>query len=170
MFRVRWPEWNALGAGPRQRAVDEAAAALKAMEHTAGGRTGLTSLLGHKGDLMLIHFRDSFDALNEAELALAQLKLAPFLEQTTSYLSVVELGLYSGSGQLYRSLQEKGVAPNTPEWKEQVDAYLAQARKTMEPGSGPTFPPGATSASIPWTRSGARTRTGTTRRSPTASG
>ena len=53
---------------------------------------------------MLIHFRDSCDALNEAELALAQLKLAPFLEPTTSYLSVVELGLYSASGQLYRSL------------------------------------------------------------------
>ena len=140
MFRVRWPEWNALGSGPRQKAVDEAVAALKSMEHTAGGRTALASLLGHKGDLMLIHFRDSFDALNEAELALAQLKLAPFLEQTTSYLSVVELGLYSASGQLYGSLNEKGIAPGTPEWKEQVEAYLAQARKTMESRLRPDVP------------------------------
>jgi len=140
MFRIRWPEWNAMAPAPRQRAVDEAVSALKAMEHTPDGRSGLASLLGHKGDLMLIHFRDSFDALNEAELALAQLKLAPFLEQTTSYLSVVELGLYSGSGQLYRSLQEKGIAPNTPEWKEQVEAYLAQARKTMEGRLRPDVP------------------------------
>ncbi len=80
------------------------------MEETPNGRTGLASLLGHKGDLMLIHFRESFDALNEAELALAQLKLAPFLEPTTSYLSVVELGLYSASGQFYGSLDEKGIA------------------------------------------------------------
>ena len=140
MFRVRWPEWNALGSGPRQRAVDEAVEALKAMERTAGGRTGLTSLLGHKGDLMLIHFRDSFDALNEAELALAQLKLAPFLEPATSYLSVVELGLYSASGQLYGSLNEKGITPGTPEWKEQVETYLAQVRKTMESRLRPDIP------------------------------
>ena len=140
MFRIRWAEWNALAPATRQRAVAEAVSALKSMEHTVAGRSGLMSLLGHKGDLMLIHFRDSFDALNEAELALAQLKLAPFLEPTTSYLSVVELGLYSASGQLYRSLQEKGIAPNTPEWKEQVEAYLVQARKTMEGRLRPDIP------------------------------
>ena len=140
MFRIRWPEWHALAPALRQRAVDEAVSALKSMEHTPDGRSGLASLLGHKGDLMLIHLRESFDALNEAELALAQLKLAPFLEQTTSYLSVVELGLYSGSGQLYRSLQEKGIEPNTPEWKERVEAYLVQARKTMEGRLRPDIP------------------------------
>ena len=107
-----------------QQAVDEAVSALNAMEHTTNGRTGL----------------ESFDALNDAELALAQLKLAPFLEQTTSYLSVLELGLYSGSGQLYRSLQEKGIASDTPEWKEQVEAYLVQARKTMEGRLRPDIP------------------------------
>ena len=140
MFRIRWPEWNALAPAPRRRAVDEAVAALKSMEHTPDGRSGLMSLLGHKGDLMLIHFRESFDGLNEAELALARLKLAPFLEQTTSYLSVVELGLYSASGQLYRSLQEKGIEPNTPEWTEQVEGYLAPARKTMEGRLRPDMP------------------------------
>ncbi len=140
MFRIRWSEWNEMAPAPRQRAVDQAVAALKSMEHTAAGRSGLVSLLGHKGDLMLIHFRESFDALNEAELALAQLDLAPFLEQTTSYLSVVELGLYSGSGQLYRSLGEKGMEPDTPEWKEQVAAYLARARKTMGGRLRPDIP------------------------------
>lgn len=140
MFRVRWREWHALAPALRRQAVDQAVDALRSMAHTPGGRTGLTSLLGHKGDLMLIHFRDSFDALNEAELALAQLKLTPFLEPATSYLSVVELGLYSGSGQLYRSLEERGVAPRTPEWKEQVEAYLAQARKAMEDRLRPDIP------------------------------
>ncbi|MCY4489220.1 MAG: heme-dependent peroxidase [Deltaproteobacteria bacterium] len=140
MFRIRWPEWNALAREVRRKTVDEAVSVLQAMENSAAGRSGLTSLLGHKGDLMLIHFRDSMDALNEAELALAQLKLAPFLEPTTSYLSVVELGLYSASGQLYRSLQEKGVPPDTAEWKEQVEAYLAQARKTMEGRLRPDIP------------------------------
>ena len=48
--------------------------------------------------------------------------------------------LYSASGQLYRSLGEKGIAPNTPEWKEQVEAYLVQARKTMEGRLRPDIP------------------------------
>ena len=140
MFRIRWPEWNAATPAVRRGATDEAVPMLKSMERAANGRTALMSLLGHKGDLMLIHFRDSMDALNEVELALAQLKLAPFLEPTTSYLSVVELGLYSASGQLYRSLQEKGVAPNTTEWKERVAAYLTQAQKTMEGRLRPDIP------------------------------
>lgn len=140
MFRIRWSEWNEVAPAQRRMAVDEAVATLKSMEHTANGRSGLASLLGHKGDLMLIHFRESFDALNGTELALAQLRLAPFLEPTTSYLSVVELGLYRGSGQLYRSLGEKGMEPNTPEWKEQVEAYLAQARKTMKGRLRPDIP------------------------------
>ena len=140
MFRIRWAEWNVLDAVERREAVEEAVSVLTDMEQGPGGRSGLASLLGHKGDLMLIHFRESFDDLNDAELALAQLKLAAFLEATTSYLSVVELGLYGASAQLYRSLDRKGVAPDTPEWKQQVEAYLVQARKSMEDRLRPEIP------------------------------
>ena len=44
------------------------------------GQSALFSLLGHKGDLMLLHFRPSFDELNQAELCVAQLQLGEFLE------------------------------------------------------------------------------------------
>ena len=37
-------------------------------------------------------------------------------------------------------LGEKGIAPNTPEWKEQVEAYPVQARKTMEGRLRPDIP------------------------------
>ena len=46
---------------------------------------------------MLVHFRRTFDAANEAELQVARLGLSDFLEPTTSYVSVVELGLYEAS-------------------------------------------------------------------------
>ena len=59
--------------------------------------SGVFSMLGHKGDIMLVHFRKDFTALNHVELALAKLKLWDYLEQTSSYLSVVELGLYESS-------------------------------------------------------------------------
>ena len=43
-------------------------------------QTALFSQLGHKGDLILVHFRESFEALNQVELDLAQTELYDFLE------------------------------------------------------------------------------------------
>ena len=94
MMRFRWGAWRSLGSAERTETLDEASAALAKMEQNAGGESGLYSLLGHKGDLMLVHFRPSFDELNRVEMELARLRLSDYLEPTTSYLSVIELGLY----------------------------------------------------------------------------
>ena len=90
---------------------------------------------------MLIHFRESFDALNEAELALgpAQAGALP----GTDHVPISRWwswGSTAGRASSTVSLGEKGIAPNTPEWKEQVEAYLAQARKTMEGRLRPDIP------------------------------
>src|SRR5512142_177290 len=74
MMKVRWPSWRALRSSEQQEIVDEAAAVLSKLEQNPTGQSALFSLLGHKGDLMLVHFRDSFDSLNQAELELARLK------------------------------------------------------------------------------------------------
>src|SRR3989442_9703404 len=66
MMRVRWSAWRALGEGERRQIADEAAKLLGQMESRAVGQSALFSLLGHKGDLMLVHFRESFDELNQA--------------------------------------------------------------------------------------------------------
>ena len=55
-------------------------------------QSALFPQLGHKGDLILVHFRDSLEALNQVELDLAQTALYDFLELRHSYVSVVELG------------------------------------------------------------------------------
>ena len=115
MFRVHWPTWNQLSAKARDEAAQEASAVLGEMEEHPEGGSAIFSELGHKGDLILVHFRRSFDALNDAELQLAKLKLSEYLEPTTSYLSVVELGLYESSVQLYESLVQQGVEPGSPE-------------------------------------------------------
>ena len=91
MLRVRWPEWRALPPAGRAEILNQAAPALAAME---SGGSALFSLLGHKGDLMLVHFRPGFDELGDVERCLPRLRLWDFLEPTTSYLSVIELGLY----------------------------------------------------------------------------
>jgi hydrogen peroxide-dependent heme synthase len=80
------------------------------------------------------------DDLNDAELRLANLKVAEFLEPTTSYLSVVELGLYEASVRLYATLKEKGLQPYTPEWDQAVEAEITRLRQVMAARLWPEIP------------------------------
>ena len=60
---------------------------------------------------MFVHFRDNFEQLQAAELALSKLRLTDYPRTTTSYLSVVELGLYESTQKVYGSLAERGIEP-----------------------------------------------------------
>jgi chlorite dismutase len=140
MFRVRWPAWKALSAAEQQHVLEDATSTFERMEQGEGQST-FFSMVGHKGDLLVLHFRKTFDELNGAELQLAQLRLAEFLEPTTSYLSVIELGLYEASTRLYASLREKGVQPGTAEWQQAIDAELTQQRRAAAPRLWPKIPP-----------------------------
>jgi len=141
MFRVRWPAWKTLAPGAQKEVIAEAGALLTELERSEAGQSGLFSLLGHKGDLLVLHFRRALDELNDTELRLANLKLAEFLEATTSYLSVVELGLYEASVRLYSGLQEKGLQPNTLEWDQAVEAEVTRLRQVMAARLWPEIPP-----------------------------
>jgi chlorite dismutase len=140
MMRVRWAAWRQLDAAEKAAIVDEAAAVLGRMEQNSGGQSAMFSLLGHKGDLMLVHFRRSFDELNLAELQLAQLRLSDFLEPTTSYLSVIELGLYESTIKAYRDLKDRGIAAYSEEWKRDVAGVLARQTEAMRPRLFPEMP------------------------------
>src|SRR5256885_16809555 len=110
MLRLRWPAWRALAAAERSAISHEASDALAAMEKHSPGQSALFSLIGHKGDLMLIHFRNSFADLNQAELKLANLRLSDYLEPTTSYLSIIELGLYDSTLKIYKELTDRALS------------------------------------------------------------
>jgi len=137
IMRVRWPEWRKTAAAERQRIVNEAAPVLARLE---GEQSALYSVLGHKGDLLLLHFRNSFDELKAIELQLAGLALSDFLEPARSYLSVVELGLYESSVKLYQALRERGIEPQSPEWNVEVEQVLARQREAMRPRLYPQIP------------------------------
>jgi chlorite dismutase len=111
------------------------------MERNPAGQSAAFSLLGHKGDLILVHFRPSFDELNQVELRLARLRLWDYLEPTSSYLSVVELGLYESSMKTYQSLAERGIQPFSPEWNAAIEDVLARQREAMRPRLFPEMPP-----------------------------
>jgi chlorite dismutase len=138
MLRVRWPAWRALDAGDRAAILTEASSALSAAQKDG---TAAFSLLGHKGDLMLVHFRPGFDQLGEIQTTLAHLRWWDYLEQTSSYLSVVEMGLYESTGKVYASLAEKGVEPHSPDWNAAIAETIERQRQAMHPRLYPEIPP-----------------------------
>jgi peroxiredoxin len=138
MFRFRWADWRKLSPTRQQEIAQEAAAVLSKPEEA--GQSAVYSMLGHKGDLMLVHFRDSFDEINTAELELNRTALQEFLEPMHSYVSVIELGLYDSSVKLFRQLTERGVAPLSEEWNREVGETMERQRQAMRPRLYPKIP------------------------------
>ena len=144
IFRFNWKAWRALSAAEQQRIATAATSKLKeiaqAPAETTTHQSALFSQLGHKGDLILIHTRDSVEALNQVELQLAQTELYDFLEQTYSYLSVVELGLYESTAKTYSALAARDIAPHSPEWNAAIKETLDRQAAAMATRIYPTIP------------------------------
>ena len=141
MMRVKRAEWRKLPLSEQVAIVNEAEAALGEMETRTEGPSALFSMLGHKADLLFVHFRNSFAELNQAELALAGLRLSDYLEVTTSYVSIIELGLYESTAKVYKALQDQGLEPFTPEWNAGIQENMARQREAMRPRLFPAIPP-----------------------------
>jgi chlorite dismutase len=145
IFRFARPAWRQQEAFHRDHILQHAVETLGAI--ASGAKDGhpnpsaLYSMLGHKGDFMLVHFRNSLEDLHRAELAVAEMELSDFLEPTHSYLSVVELGLYESSAKTYAALTEKGLTPHTPDWEAAVAEVLARQSLAMAPRLHPEIPP-----------------------------
>jgi hydrogen peroxide-dependent heme synthase len=140
MMRVRWAAWGQLQPAVKAEITDEAAGFFSKAEQSPTGQSTLYSLLGHKGDLMFVHFRTGFEELNQVELNLARLRLSEYLEPANSYLSVIELGLYESSLKTYGELAEKGIEPHSDEWKQSIHETLARQREAMRPRLFPEIP------------------------------
>jgi hydrogen peroxide-dependent heme synthase len=142
-FRFDWKSWRATPQADRDRIAAEAVKAIAALEKKspeAQAQTALFSQLGHKGDLILIHFRESFAALNQVELDLTQTPLYDYLQLTHSYVSVVELGLYESSRKTWEAAAAKGFEPNTPEFQAEIAGSIERAATAMAPRLYPAIP------------------------------
>jgi hydrogen peroxide-dependent heme synthase len=145
MMRFRRTAWRALPNAERSAIAQEASAVLAEMEKSSqqdpGGQSALFSLIGHKGDLMLMHFRKSFADLNQAELKLSGLRLSDYFEPTSSYLSIIELGLYDSTLKIYKELIDQGIQPHSDQWKAEIECKLGRHREAMHPRLFPEIPP-----------------------------
>lgn len=128
MFRLKWTALGALAPDARHALAAEAASQAFASASREGGGTALVQLLGHKGDLMFVHFRRSFEDLSCAQLALARSRLSDYLEPTTSYVSVVELGMYEMTAKIHRELGARGLEPGSDDHERAFDEEMKTQR------------------------------------------
>ena len=140
MFRLRWSAWRLLAASDQKHILDRATTMFTGMEKNLKEPSALFSLLGHKGDLMVVHFRRTLDELNHAQLRVSHSRLHEFLEPTNSYVSVVELGLYEASVKLYTELTAKGLQPGSADWNREIEAELAKQREAAASRLWPEIP------------------------------
>ena len=137
MMRIRHAAWRALPGSERSAIAAEASEAFRRM---GGDHSAVFSMLGHKGDLLFIHFRRDLADLNRIELALQRLRLWDYLEASSSYVSVIELGLYESTQRIYRTFSERGLEPGTEAWAAALAEEMERQSKAMEPRLHPPIP------------------------------
>lgn len=141
MFRIRWDAWRSVDATTRQAMLDEAAEWLAAREGAEGGdQSAAYAMLGHKGDLLLVHYRRDFVGLLEAQVQVRQLRIADYLEISSSYLSVVELGLYESTRKIHDELAARGLEPGSEAWTQAEQEVVERQRKAMAVRLWPEIP------------------------------
>jgi len=127
MYRVRWDRLRGVPATDVQRMADEA---IKALAVPDAGATAAVQMLGHKADLMFICFRRGFEQLAAAQLALSRTELHDHLEPSSSYVSIVELGMYEMTGKIHEQLGAK-FKPGSDEFERAFDAEMETQRQRV---------------------------------------
>jgi len=134
MFRLNWSGLGELSAFDRQDVATETTACFANVKE---GGTAFVHMLGHKADLMLIHFRKTFEDLSQVQLQLQQIRLNPFVEMTTSYVSIVELGMYEMTAKIHQQLAARSLKPGSNEFERAFDEEMSQQKSRV---TGRLFP------------------------------
>ena len=144
MFRFDWPAWRRAGTADRERALSEVTALLgpleKASEQGHPNQSAVFALLGHKGDLLFVHYRDTIEDLARIERDIARTEFGAYLQPQHSYLSIVELGLYESSSKLYAQLASEGIEPYSDQWRQRVEETIARQSAAMSSRLYPAIP------------------------------
>ena len=122
MYRVDWNDVRQLGSSDVESMADEAVQALAVPD---AGATAYVQVLGHKADL-----RRDFEQLAQAQLAFSRTELHAMLEPTTSYVSIVELGMYDMTGKLHQQIGAKH-KPGSDEFESAFDAEMETQRQRV---------------------------------------
>lgn len=124
MFAFDRLAWDAIPEAERRQIAEEARAALSPLKENQDTDVGFAQIIGHKADLMLTHYSRDFDGLARAQTVFDKTRLSEFLRPGSSYVSVLELGLYDATGKIHQALAEQQLKPHSDEWNAAFDELL----------------------------------------------
>lgn len=98
--RIDWTRWQTWETGRRTKALHELREILTQYQGVLpeDGSFASFSIVGHKADLLFVHFRPDPKTLGALEWQLDKSLIGPVLERPYSYFSVVELSKYLARG------------------------------------------------------------------------
>ena len=94
----------------------------------AGGWSAVVPLVGSRADVMLVHFRPTFDGIGDVQRSLARVELLDYLRPVYTFLSVTEAGLYHASAQLAAEATARGGAVGDAAHRQAMDARVEAER------------------------------------------
>ncbi len=145
-FKIDWSRWSALLperkydiATEATQVIDELTTFQRTPDNYQAGAT--FHVVGHKGDLLFLFFRNNLDDLVEIEHKLNHLRLWNFLIATTSYLSLVELSGHGSHIRYQRLLEKQGFTPGTPEAEQYLNQLILEDIEANKERLFPAVPP-----------------------------
>jgi peroxiredoxin len=132
---------RAIPPDERARIRLEAESALDAASApTAGGWSAVVPLVGSRADVMLVHFRPTFDGIGDVQRSLARVELLDCLRPVDTVLSVTEAGLYHASAQLAAEAAARGGTVGDAKHREAMNARV-EAERASSHVQRRLFPP-----------------------------
>ncbi len=129
MFAVDRRAWQSRSGKQQKVRLAEAHRLLSDVATSSESDVGVTALIGHKGELMLTHYAKSFEQLADIQTRVDSLALSEFLTARSSYVSVLELGLYEATAKIHSELAVRVLKPHSQEWNDAFDALLEEQVK-----------------------------------------
>jgi peroxiredoxin len=126
MFRFNRRSFDALAPQRREAIAHEARTFLEEARAGADRDAALAEILGHKCDLMVTHYARTFEELAALETRFDKLELAESLTAVSSYVSVLELGLYEATAKIHTDLLARGLTAHSETWNAAFDEQLAE--------------------------------------------
>lgn len=98
----------------------------------AVGWSRFVRLIGSTSDLMVIHFRESLDAIGTAQDGLAKTQLGKSVQPVYSFLSVAEAGLYHITAELARAAAARGGKVGDAEYAKALAERVGPERESQQ--------------------------------------
>ncbi|MDR0786978.1 MAG: heme-dependent peroxidase [Gemmatimonadota bacterium] len=121
MFSINYAALRGLSPERRKGVIEDVRLLAESLVSPDGdGWSAAFRLAGGGADVMLVHFRESVDALAELQSRIRRSPVGDFLHLEFDYLAVTEAGLYHATAEVAREHE-----PNTPAYREALAAHAA---------------------------------------------